>query len=364
MCSIVHSGCLFNMLQTMASGVMVKESELTCALCTKVYEDPRGLPCLHTYCFRCLADYVGSSKTIKCPICSEITPVPTGGMEHTKKNVIADGVVKRYRKQRRQRGQVQKITLTDEGFGVTGIAVMKETLWVVLGAQPFLYAYPLATPNQPQKIALQNLQDPDNITVCHPERSELMISDSGSKSLMTVEVKQLNNTWKLGISRVVHIECTPWGLGYTKGNLLVCDGEAIRIFSLSCKLTGEVNLPQAVKPWKALSRIGSPGYVVRDGYNKQICLLNENGEVDHIYRGKNGIQPGDIACYGHSIYITDQKNNNVQELNKHGGYVRAVIGEKEGLRNPGRLCVDEKGILYVAHDAGKGQVEVLATELG
>ena len=190
-----------------------------------------------------------------------------------------------------------------------------------------------------------------------------MISDSGSNSLMTVEVKQLHNTWKLGISRVVQIKCTPWGLGFTKGNLLVCDGEAIRIFSLSCKLRGEVNLPQAVKPWKALPRIGLPGYVVRDGYNNQICLLNEKGEADLIYRGHNGIQPGDIACYGESIYVTDQKHNTVEELNKHGGYVRAVIGEKEGLCNPGRLCVDEKGIMYVAHAAANGKMEVLAIEL-
>ena len=102
--------------------------------------------------------------------------------------------------------------------------------------------------------------------------------------------------------------------------------------------------------------------VVRDGYNKQICLLNEKGEVDNIYRGENGIQPGDIACYGESIYVTDQKNNTVEELSKHGGYVRAVIGDKEGLCKPRRLCVDGKGNLYVAH-SGKGKLEVLMIKL-
>ena len=342
--------------------MVVEKSELKCALCDKVYEDPRGLPCLHTFCFKCLADYVGSSKTIECHICHEITPIPTGGVEHTKKKFVVDAVVKRLHRQRKDRGQVQKIPLMDKGFGVTGIAVMKETLWVVRGAQSFLYAYPLATPSQSQQIDLKILKDPDNIIVCHSERSELMISDSGNDSLMTVEVKQVNNIWIAETVRVVKLKFTPWGLEIVKGDLLVCDGEAIRIFSLSCKPTGKVTVPQAVKPWKALPRIGSPGYVVRDGYNKHICLLNEKGEVDHIYRGENGIQPGDIACYGESIYVTDQKNNTVEELSKHGGYVRAVIGDKEGLCKPGRLCVDGKGNLYVAH-SGKGKLEVLMTKL-
>ena len=343
----------------MDSEVVIKEEELRCSICDDVYEDPRGLPCFHTYCFNCIASHVGKSKSVKCPTCSEITPVPAGGMEDIRKHFFMDDLVKRLI---RKRGLVQKISLMDEGFGVTGMAVMKETLWVVHGAQPFLYAYPLATPNQSQKIELKSLKDPDNITVCHPYRSELMISDSGNDSLMTVEVQQVKNIWRAERIRVVKVKFTPWGLGVVKGDLLVCDGEDIRIFSLSCKPTGMINIPEDIKPWKALPRIGSSGYVVRDGYNKQVVLLNENGEVDHMYEGQDGMRPGDIACYGHNIYITDQKNTTVDELNKHGGYVGEVIGQKEGLCKPGRLCVDKRGNLYVAH-GGKGKLEVLMIKL-
>ena len=257
---------------------------------------------------------------------------------------------------------VQKIPLVGEGFGVTGIAVMKETLWVVHGAQSFLYAYPLATPNQPQKIQLKNLKDPDNIAVCHAERSELMISDGGNNILMTVEVKQVNNMWEATTSRVVKLRFTPWGLGVDRGDMLVCDGEEIHIFSLSCKSTGRIQTPRDIRPWKALPRPASSGIVVRDGYNKQICVLSEHGGMIQTYKGgQNGIRPGDIACHGDSIYFTDQLNTTVDELNKDGDYVREVIGEKQGLCKPSRLCVDKNGNLYVAH-GGKGQVEVLVIE--
>ena len=229
---------------------------------------------------------------------------------------------------------VRKIPLMGEGFGVTGIAVMKETLWVVHGAQPYLYAYPLAAPNEPQKIHMENLKDPDNITVCHSERSELMISDRGSNSLVTVEVRQIHNIWEAARSRMVKLRFTPWGLGFDKEDMLVCDGEEIHIFSLSCEPTGRIQTPQNIRPWKALPRPISPGFVVRDRYNKQICVLNKNGDMIHTYKGQNEIRPGDIACHGEKIYVIDQKNTTVDELNKDGIYVREVIGENQGLSKP------------------------------
>ena len=253
---------------------------------------------------------------------------------------------------------VQRIPLMGEVFGVTGIAVMKETLWVVHGAQSFLYAYPLATPNQPHKIQLRHLKDPDNIAVCHAERSELMISDGGNNILMTVEVKQVNNMWEATRSRVVKLRITPWGLGFDKEDMLVCDGEEIHIFSLSCKPTGRIQTPRTIRPWKALPRPAASGIVVRDGYNKQICVRNEKGDMIHTYKGQNGIKPGDIACYGQSIYVTDQLNTTIDELNKDGDYVREVIGEKQGLSKPSRLCLDKNGNIYVAH-SGRDSVEVL-----
>ncbi|KAK3612282.1 hypothetical protein CHS0354_011001 [Potamilus streckersoni] len=52
---------------------------LTCIICCSQYEDPRKFPCEHSYCLKCIKNYIeknllrsGQSK-LRCPICREIT---------------------------------------------------------------------------------------------------------------------------------------------------------------------------------------------------------------------------------------------------------------------------------------------------
>ena len=49
--------------------------DLTCALCGEMYTDPRILPCLHSFCKRCLEHTVNPrSTTLACHLCrKEIT---------------------------------------------------------------------------------------------------------------------------------------------------------------------------------------------------------------------------------------------------------------------------------------------------
>ena len=77
-----------------------EEDMLCCSVCMEEYLDPRALPCLHTFCYRCLvqvtlkgtmnaspemklASYIGNllsfrdkQSTLKCPLCSEEHPIP------------------------------------------------------------------------------------------------------------------------------------------------------------------------------------------------------------------------------------------------------------------------------------------------
>ena len=59
-----------------------EEDILCCSICMEEYEDPRALPCLHTFCYKCLVQINESSGDavrrifIKCPLCAELHQIP------------------------------------------------------------------------------------------------------------------------------------------------------------------------------------------------------------------------------------------------------------------------------------------------
>ena len=64
----------FMMSQSLQNSSSSKKSsvreELTCALCGEMYSDPRILPCLHSFCRRCLEHTVNPrSTTLTCHLC-------------------------------------------------------------------------------------------------------------------------------------------------------------------------------------------------------------------------------------------------------------------------------------------------------
>ena len=55
---------------------------ITCGVCSKPYNDPRILSCLHSFCLQCLhheIDKSGSQQMFQCPICEQNTSIPVGG---------------------------------------------------------------------------------------------------------------------------------------------------------------------------------------------------------------------------------------------------------------------------------------------
>lgn len=78
---------------------------LECGICLNTYEDPRALPCLHSYCLNCLKSHASSTKDIngafKCPQCRKGCILPAGGAKHFPKNfflntmesIISDSVL-------------------------------------------------------------------------------------------------------------------------------------------------------------------------------------------------------------------------------------------------------------------------------
>ncbi|KAL5496613.1 hypothetical protein EMCRGX_G012931 [Ephydatia muelleri] len=55
---------------------------ITCGMCSKPYNDPRILSCLHSFCLQCLNHKIrksGSQQMFQCPICEQNTSIPVGG---------------------------------------------------------------------------------------------------------------------------------------------------------------------------------------------------------------------------------------------------------------------------------------------
>ena len=48
------------------------KDDLKCATCLELFQDPRSLPCLHTFCLECIKRTINGSNTFKCPLCRAV----------------------------------------------------------------------------------------------------------------------------------------------------------------------------------------------------------------------------------------------------------------------------------------------------
>ncbi|XP_069069349.1 tripartite motif-containing protein 59 isoform X2 [Pleurodeles waltl] len=88
------------------------EEELTCCICYNLYEDPRVLPCSHTFCRSCLESVVQSSSNysiwrpirlpLKCPTCRSIAELPPTGIGALPANFALRAIIEKYSKENNQ----------------------------------------------------------------------------------------------------------------------------------------------------------------------------------------------------------------------------------------------------------------------
>ena len=60
-----------------------------CPICTEVYTDPRVLPCVHTYCLKCIEAWNKDKQPgdkLACPLCRKEFTLPTNGVSDLPKN--------------------------------------------------------------------------------------------------------------------------------------------------------------------------------------------------------------------------------------------------------------------------------------
>lgn len=66
---------------------------IECSICTDKYQDPRFLPCLHTYCFKCIKGFSGNKRPgdlVPCPQCRSEFTVPKNGLDGLLKNFFVE----------------------------------------------------------------------------------------------------------------------------------------------------------------------------------------------------------------------------------------------------------------------------------
>jgi len=62
---------------------------MECPICTEVYTDPRVLPCVHTYCLKCIREWSKDKQPgdkLACPLCRKEFTLSSNGVEDLPKN--------------------------------------------------------------------------------------------------------------------------------------------------------------------------------------------------------------------------------------------------------------------------------------
>ncbi|KAG9339459.1 hypothetical protein JZ751_023597 [Albula glossodonta] len=78
------------------------EEDLTCPICCCLFEDPRVLPCSHSFCKKCLEGILDGNRSpawrppFKCPTCRKETP--HNGIHSLQVNYSLRGIVEKYNK--------------------------------------------------------------------------------------------------------------------------------------------------------------------------------------------------------------------------------------------------------------------------
>jgi len=62
---------------------------MQCPICTEMYTDPRVLPCVHTYCVKCIREWSKDKQPgdkLACPLCRKELALPSNGVDDLPKN--------------------------------------------------------------------------------------------------------------------------------------------------------------------------------------------------------------------------------------------------------------------------------------
>ena len=90
----IISDSAFNMAADGSRDMRTQLNIMTeCPICADAYSDPRSLPCVHTYCLKCIKGFSRDKlpgDDVACPICRTKFSVPAKGVDGLPKNFIIE----------------------------------------------------------------------------------------------------------------------------------------------------------------------------------------------------------------------------------------------------------------------------------
>ena len=69
-----------------------------CPICLSTIRKPKALPCLHTFCFKCLKELAKSRNQFPCPVCKEEVEMPADGIKGFQNNFFVTKIIERKKK--------------------------------------------------------------------------------------------------------------------------------------------------------------------------------------------------------------------------------------------------------------------------
>ena len=111
----------------MAAALKQMDDVTECSICTKEFTDPRVLPCVHTYCLKCIQRWSKDKRPgdkLSCPLCRKECLIPEEGVTELPKNFFVDKMV--HIRQLLTTAEIQSplcdlCTYRDEANGATNI---------------------------------------------------------------------------------------------------------------------------------------------------------------------------------------------------------------------------------------------------
>lgn len=68
-----------------------KNNITECVVCTEIYTDPRTLPCVHNFCFKCIEGFSRKKQpgdSVACPLCRKEFAIPDNGLDALPRNLF------------------------------------------------------------------------------------------------------------------------------------------------------------------------------------------------------------------------------------------------------------------------------------